>query len=440
MGIANFPIQYFTSSFISSVPGIYGDCTFNNGVVFLPEFTNLVEPESSWPAADIAIISQEWSTVHGYNRGIYAKSNSDSNFTVTADSPDYLGNWTCTEDKSVTFSADTSIDTINSTLTQNQFLYANSRGVWHTIPGLPDTQDGLLMWSSSDPTESGRKWDVKASIAPSHDVGQPIVMSNFDCTMTGPQIEWILPLIPSVDTLDDWGSRTYGYLVQGSDYSNPGDDSTFGFGLEVMLNAMTMVAGTLNTATRSANGAYNSPSTYRCKLERTIICKEVFAMLGFLLLHLFCFVLLSIKYWFQIHTSDRARRKAIKEVPSSASSWQVAVLRDHFPDQASYITAKDISQYRYGWDANGSNVLRFTRKGAEGVCCVCISPLCAHEANVYIRNMWKRFRMFPRWIPTCRIRMFQTCQFSMAQPRQFSMFPWRQLSMESMDTKRCRIM
>ena len=188
-------------------------------------------------------------------------------------------------------------------------------------------------------------------------------MYNYDCQMAGPQIEWILPLIQSVDTLDEWSDRTYGALLQGNDVSGPFDSTTFGIGIEIFLNAIVMVAGSLNTATRPANGSYNSPDTYCCNVQRTIVCKEVFAMLAFLVLHLICFFILCAKYWTQIRFSDRSRRKALKEVPSNASSWQVAVLRDHFPDHASSITAKDIPEYRYAWDAEGSDVLRFSKKG-----------------------------------------------------------------------------
>ena len=360
------------------MPDLYGSCTFSTGLVFLPQFDDRVRPDSSWPAADIALSSQFTALRHGDPAGIYAKANSDSNFTVTINSPDHLGNWTCLPNGNITFPPQTSIDTINSTLLGNQSLYEYAAGGWFMIPGQPDTAGGLILWSSSDPYDTGKAWDVKASLASATNADQTITMYNYDCKMTGPQIEWILPKIPSVNVLNGWSGRTYGALLQGNDISGPLNSTTFGAGIEIVLNAIVMVAGSLNIATRPANGSYNTKDTYRCNLQRTIICKEAFAMLAFLVLHLICFFGLGVKYLMQIRCSDRSRRKALEEIPSDALSWQVAVLRDHFPDRASSITAKSIPEYRYGWDAERSDVLRFSKKGSESVCisCFLISESC----------------------------------------------------------------
>ncbi|KAL9106457.1 MAG: hypothetical protein Q9187_008561, partial [Circinaria calcarea] len=350
--------QYFVSSFITAATGLYGNCAFSKGVVIQPLFDGVgpegtITPARPWPAANVAISAQIAAIRHGDSPGIYAKANSDSDFTITTASPDYLGSWTCNSSSGpMSFESVASVQSIASDLIRKDLMYTNWLSHTGSGNGSDTRHSGLLLWSPSVASDVRQSWAVKAAISPFKDLGQPTMVYNFDCTMAGERIQWILKKMPSVGTLDGWGQSVYASLVYGNDIVSPGDETTFGSTLEVFLNAMVMAAGSGNNAThvltKESKASYKSTDIYRCAIRRTIIPLPVWIVLALLSVNLVIFIFADLILLILI--SGREKRKEVKDIPSDISSWQVAFLRDRFPRRQPTITATGMSSYTYGWN------------------------------------------------------------------------------------------
>lgn len=366
--------QYFVSSYITSAPDLYSNCAFGKGIVIQPPFNGVtpegtITPARSWPVGNLAISAQVAALRHNDPSGVYAKANSDRGFTVTKDSADYLGKWTCNSSSSpMSFDSAASVSSIIDVLLPKGLTYPEWS--YHVGSGNgSDTQhSGLLLWSSSVFSSDRKPWAVKASVSPFKDFGQPTMVYNFDCTMAGDRIQWILSKIPSGATLDAWGQSVYGSLVYGYDIFPAGDETTFAPTLETVLNAMVMAAGSGNNATQSltndSKAQYKGTDYYRCAVQRTIIPLPIWIVLTLLFVNLFVFVIADLILLILI--SQRPKRKAVRDIPSDISSWQVAILRDRFPKKQPVIKATRMSPYAYGWSDDFED-LQFRQRGRGNV-------------------------------------------------------------------------
>ena len=366
--------QYFVSSYITPAPNLYGNCAFNKGIVIQPPFRGFgsdgsITPARPWPAGNLAISAQFAALRHNDPLGIYAKANSDKGFTVTKDSGDYLGKWTCDSSSSpMTFESAASVPSIIDTLLPKDLIYPHWS--YHIGSGNgSDTQhSGILLWSSSVSSNDRKPWAVKAAISPFKDFGQPTMVYNYNCTMAGDKIQWILTKIPSEATLDDWGQSVYGSLAYGDDIFPAGDETTYAPTLEINLNAMVMAAGTGNNATRpltdESKALYQSTDLYRCAVQRTIIPLPIWVVLTLLFVNLLIFIIADLILLILI--SRRPKRGAVQDIPSDISSWQVAILRDRFPKKLPIIKATRMGPYAYGWNDDFED-LQFKQKGRGNV-------------------------------------------------------------------------
>lgn len=362
-GVFGIVHQFFVSSFITSAPGLFGSCAFTTGLVIRPPFVGtgpngtLLTAGSQWPAALVAINSQVAAIRHGDPPGIYAKANSNTNFTVAKDNPDYLGNWNCEELKHpTTVSSNASIQQIGDTLETQGSIYHN----WYSEHR--KLANGVLIWSSSVADNVRQPWGVKASVGPDAADGQPMIMYNYNCSMVAPAVEWVLANISSGAFLQGWAESAYGQLILGSDKLPAGNPDTYAATLEVILNAMVMATASQDNATSLVTSDfkshYDSKDTFRCAAERTIIAQPIWVVLGFLLLHLLGFLLADIILVLLIYCCSEHR--AVSDIPSDLPSWQLATLRDRFP-QEPVIEAKRMHEYVYGWCPNHKR-LQFKEK------------------------------------------------------------------------------
>ncbi|MCJ1250198.1 hypothetical protein MMC30_007424 [Trapelia coarctata] len=370
-GVFGIVHQFFVSSFITSTEGLYGQCLFTDGIVTRPPFVGIgtngtLSPASSWPASDVAINAQLSAVKHGDPPGIYAKANSDTNFTVAKDNADYLGSWNCTDlNNSTSYPPTISLNDITADLNQKGFQYDEQINETGNIQNI--AQEGLLIWSPCVPSYTRQLWDIKASIAPVRGVNETIVMYNLNCKMAAPAVEWVLEMMPSMVTLNSWTERAYGRLVYGSDILPPGDQTTFAFNLEVMLNAMVMATASGNNATSTVTSAsksqYNGTDTFRCATQRTVIAFPIWLVLGFLILHFVGFLLADIIMVLIICCYSKSG--IVSDIPSDMPSWQLATLRDRFPQEPA-IEAKRMHEYVYGWCPNHKRLQFKEKAGAQG--------------------------------------------------------------------------
>jgi hypothetical protein len=131
--------------------------------------------------------------------------------------------------------------------------------------------------------EEQQTWNLSAVIATERGIKQPATGSMFQCNMVTSRPNLVPPLMPSGFTLGSWSNMAYGIMLDA-------DRSDFGGQLQWILNGMTMIAGSGNSA------ALTLPSggTFSCLMDKSKIGIEIFVLLASLVLVLVCLTAMDL--------------------------------------------------------------------------------------------------------------------------------------------------
>jgi hypothetical protein len=342
-GVFALAHQYFVNSFI--LPELMqSNCTFEYGIVttYLPRGQPVV-PASDFSSATTIYNAQLAVDFNGGYFGIYDKVN----YTSTTFSPtveDALGFWSCSyEANSTIYSTDwVDFDSLASFLDNQDFLFTEASDLSGSISTNTSEWEGFIGWSANQPDDSLEQWSVRASIA-TNLINSTATVTNLQCQLVETRAGWTSPVMPSNQTLMEWGPRVYGFIMNAEpDY--------LGYFVEWMLNAMVMTAGSGNKDQRDLpDGARTD---FGCSVQGTQIRPEIWVILCAVLLILVP-MLFAAMYLFasQLFKDKSPHLNLSKEAPNSVQDWQLALLRRWTGNDE--IKARQMKQYSLRRNAEG---------------------------------------------------------------------------------------
>lgn len=119
------------------------------------------------------------------------------------------------------------------------------------------------------------------------------------------------------------------------------DRSDFGGKLQWVLNGMTMIEGSGNSATLTQP----SGETFSCLVDMSKIGIKIFVLLASLVLVLVCLIAMDLysllRYW---RDPTHAR---VRDIPLDYISWQLATVRS--TDGNANLSEKDLGRFGYQW-------------------------------------------------------------------------------------------
>jgi hypothetical protein len=194
---------------------------------------------------------------------------------------------------------------------------------------------GFVVWSASVPDDVDEQWDLRATIANPLSGTEPLPTSNFQCELVSTTPDWVPPLMPSDRSLKEWGPLMFGFIKDVRKH-------TYRAQLETILNGMTMIAGSGNSANRTFD---SDDQYYGCVIDGTSIQVEVFIML-FVLISLFLLVLTADLYAL-IRYRINKNHSRVEEIPTDFISWQLETVRSSTGNRK--LEMKALGGVTYGW-------------------------------------------------------------------------------------------
>ncbi|QKX55211.1 uncharacterized protein TRUGW13939_02303 [Talaromyces rugulosus] len=163
-------------------------------------------------------------------------------------------------------------------------------------------------------------------------------------------------------TLENWKYMVYGIMLDT-------DRSGFGGKLQWVLNGMTMIEGSGNSATLTQP----SGETFSCLVDMSKIGIKIFVLLASLVLVLVCLIAMDLysllRYW---RDPTHAR---VRDIPLDYISWQLATVRS--TDGNANLSEKDLGRFGYQWmDDKGTLDFQEVAPGDRN-----LLPLLAVETN-----------------------------------------------------------
>lgn len=318
-GAISLAHQYFVNSFIQQ-GNIQYTCNFDYGIVNIISYDNSDRfvPSSTLSAATTIFNAQLSSYYNNGTDGIWRLVP----FYAYYFSPtqiDLLGKWNCN------FAGNTTITSVNwssaealQTFLINNNLLNTNTGSFSGSQVTGGSINGFLSWYSNYPDASGA-WDTVTASMVSNLGGESGSVSEWSCTLQ--TFNWSPPVINSTAALTEWNMKAFGALqdvVPASDY---------GFGLELMLNAIFMAAagGNLDTTQASALPA-NTDITYGCVVPGSQILVGIWVILGVYLLTLIPLLFGSFLAFFRFGITYK-NKDLVGDPPTSVYSWQTALVR-----------------------------------------------------------------------------------------------------------------
>lgn len=354
-GIFSLAHQYFVNSFILPQPQ-KSQCLFDRGII-TTHHKGSITPASTWPPALLVFDAHLAIGFNGGSRAIYDKINIDT----TAFSPghsDILGYWNCTEEASGLISPAnwSSADALTSYVHEEGFLYTEGSYRAGALLG-NGSYMGFVEWSASlNDTDADAQWDLRATIANPLSGSESLPTSNFQCGLISTTPDWIPPLMPSIESLKEWGPLIFGFIKDVR-------KQTYRAQLETILNGMTMIAGSGN----NANLTFASDEHYYgCVVNGTAIGIEVFIML-FALVLLFLMVL-AADLFALIRYRTNKNHSRVEEIPTDLIDWQLEAIRSSTGNKK--IEMKALGGVTYGWREE-TKEMGFLEKSMA----VCLQPL-----------------------------------------------------------------
>lgn len=310
--------QYFVNSFIQQT-SIQCTCNFESGIVDIITYNAVANfvPSASLSPATTILNAQLYSAYNGGINGIW-RLVPFSAYYFSPTQKDLLGQWNCNPTGNITITSaywnDT--NTLTNFLIDNNLLN-NDTGYFAGSQSGADVWDGFLSWYTNYPNSSSA-WDtVTAGIAVDLS-GEDGTVSEMTCTLS--TYNWEPPTIDSKSALMEWNLKAYGSLQDVS-------ADVYGFGLELILNAIFMAAagGNVDTTKVSALPA-DTDATYGCVVPGSLILVGIWVILGVylvtLILLLFgsCLTLLCFRRSYK-------HNDLVGDPPTSVHSWQAILVR-----------------------------------------------------------------------------------------------------------------
>jgi hypothetical protein len=212
-----------------------------------------------------------------------------------------------------------------------------------------------ILLDSSAGDASGVTFDVKASIDTTPYGTNPRTMQNFQCTMNGTGISWILENIYSQETLATWVTGLPAVLYNGAGtaaQSNPG------ITLEKALNSMVMVAGgkdyLLSSPTNDGGGGSQG-----CLQQMTSVPVEILIMLGLVTVGLILVSTRLLVLCIRDHM-ELIDQKIAQPMPNDLVSWMVQAVQEYRGKDG--VSAQEIKNWAFGLWPTGTAGITFIGK------------------------------------------------------------------------------
>jgi hypothetical protein len=338
-GIFSLAHQYFINTFVALEPQIRY-CLFEYGIVTTHQTDLFLTPSSTWPPALIVFDAHLALLSNGGRNAIYKKINWYTP-TFRPGDADILGYWNCTEQQpnnnetSITPADWSDDDSLDIYLQQQNFLYLNESWDRAGAVRTNGSWEGFAAWSANKANDVREQWDVRATIANPLKGTEPIATSNFQCSISTVE-NWTAPVMPSQSSLSEWVELLYGFI-------RDVDTDSYASQLESLLNGMTMIVGSGNSAKEKLPA--DADAHYGCLVNGTSIGIGVFVLLAALLV-IILLLLTADLYSFVIYRRHHLHDR-VQEVPTDNTSWQVAAVG--FGTGNAKLTTKTLKNYEYGW-------------------------------------------------------------------------------------------
>lgn len=351
-GLFDLVDTYFVNSYITDQYS-QSTCNFDHGLVaFFGESApsrNSIAPAALWPLSFLAVRALSF-TDEG-QRGVYSKVDLKFNNKETIFSPskaDVLGYWKCSNESNIDISPDdiNNGTAVDSAIHKQNFLYTEATASATTFAG--STVSEVMFWSANHNESS--TWEMKATMGVN--ISQTHQATNYHC-IYGAKRTWNAPIIELQASLDEWKGLMVGYLVDSSiEFSN--------HHIEIMLNAMTMVAASGNSLYYANNKRFKElnsrDKSYGCVKKHAEVENPVWAVFFIMVLVVIGLVVVVDLYKL-IRYKTSSRSKTADKMPFEMMDWQLATMQ-HLTGKEN-LEYRDLKDYEYFHDRSiGRNMVR----------------------------------------------------------------------------------
>lgn len=345
---------YFVNTYITDYYS-QSTCKFDHGLVAYfgdsANSRNAIAPASLWPLSILAVRALSFADEE--KRGVYSKVDLKFNKKGTIFSPteeDLLGHWKCSNESIIKFPSSNlnNSDAIYSAIYGQNFLY--NRAISSAGTNTGGNISEVMIWSANE-TESST-WEMKATMGVN--VSDSLLATNYRCTYKSER-NWNAPIIKLQPTLEDWRGLMVGYLV----------DSSIEFSashIEIMLNAMSMVAASGNSLYYANNKALEEldwrDRSYGCTKIRAEVENQIWIV--FFILVVVVGGLAVIDIYKLIRYKSSSRSKIADKMPFEMMDWQLVSIQHMTGKQD--LKHEDLKDYEYFHDRSTGEIKAIRRQ------------------------------------------------------------------------------
>lgn len=361
-GAFAFADSYIINSFVVA-PFEQTTCEFHGGLVaywgenetgYGPR--SPVSPVAFWPVSSLATRA-----LYAANRnatGVYTKIDNGFANNSAIFSPlenDIIGRWGCKNESVVRFGPKHLVNQFNveKVIIESGFLYNQSNASIATKDfGLIDS---IMMWSVDQFNNNTNRTDWKMRATFGNNLNESRLATKFDCQYNNGLKPWNRPMMLVNDAMHKWKDIVAGSIVKSDAVTE------HQYHLEVILNAMTMVAASDNNLwpVSKFDMAKGQETTYGCKKTKNTIRRPVW-VIAFILVSLI--VLLGVLDLWNYYGKWRSGRRDIaKEIPFDFQEWQLMALK-HMSGNLG-LKMDGVRQYEYCYDkSTAKHTVKRTRR------------------------------------------------------------------------------